>query len=171
MALALLVVLAPPHFENANFVVTTVGEHLCRNRCASYKRRADGDLLAVAHSQNLINGYFDSDVRRHLFYFDFIAGAYFVLLATGFYDRVHGKTPFALFPRFIPVCCVYEGTGECLKFRYLSQKVAMRDACAADGERRFPAGAMVGARCCLMLAWSGWPGTGVHHADYNQRFP
>ncbi len=91
MPLLLPVVLAAPHLEDAHLVMTTLRQHRDRNRGPRHQRRAHDDALAAAHRQNLVEGDFGSDVRRHLFYLDLVAGSNLVLLATGFYDRVHGN--------------------------------------------------------------------------------
>ena len=44
---------------------------------------------AVADCQHLVDHDFLAHVRSNLFYFDFFAGSNLVLLAAGFYDRVH----------------------------------------------------------------------------------
>jgi hypothetical protein len=46
-------------------------------------------FAAVADSQNLVDHDFLAYVRSNLFYFNFFAGSNAILLATGFYDRVH----------------------------------------------------------------------------------
>ena len=51
------------------------------------------DAFAFADHQHLIENDFRADVRRYLFYLEFFAGGNLVLLAAGFYDRVHGGTP------------------------------------------------------------------------------
>ncbi|MNG30804.1 hypothetical protein D3C84_1164930 [compost metagenome] len=64
-------------------------QHRGRHRCAGHQGRADLDLCAVADSQNLVDHDFLANVRSNLFYFNFFAGSNAILLATGFYDRVH----------------------------------------------------------------------------------
>src|SRR5690606_11911514 len=90
MALRLAIVLAPAHLEDADLVVTTLGNHRCRNRCPVHEGGADRKLVAAADRQDLVDRDFCSDVRRYLFYFQFLAGSDAILLAAGFYDRVHG---------------------------------------------------------------------------------
>lgn len=50
---------------------------------------ANLQFSAVADSQNLVNHDLLAYFRSNLFYFDFFAGSNAILLATGFYDRVH----------------------------------------------------------------------------------
>jgi hypothetical protein len=47
------------------------------------------DAFAFADHQHLIEDHFRAHVRRYLFYFEFFAGGNLILLAAGFYDRVH----------------------------------------------------------------------------------
>src|SRR5690606_11893158 len=91
MALGLAIVLAPAHLEDADLVVTTLRKHRCRNRRPVDERRADRDLVAAADREDLVDRDFRPDVRRYLFYFQFLAGSDAILLAAGFYDRVHGS--------------------------------------------------------------------------------
>ncbi len=46
-------------------------------------------LAAVADCQYLVDHDFLAYVRSNLFYFNFFAGSNAILLAPGFYDRVH----------------------------------------------------------------------------------
>src|SRR5690606_10706894 len=92
MALALLVVLATAHLEDAHFVVTTLRQNSCFDGCASHQGRADFQFSAVSDSQHLVDHDLLANVRSNLFYFDLFASSNFVLLATGFYDRVHRET-------------------------------------------------------------------------------
>jgi hypothetical protein len=46
-------------------------------------------VAADADSQNLVDHDLLAYVRSNLFYFDLFAGSNAILLATGFYDRVH----------------------------------------------------------------------------------
>jgi len=89
MALALLVVLTTTHLENAHLVVLAVCHHSGSHSCAGHQGRANLEFSAVADSQNLVNHDLLAYVRSNLFYFDFFAGSNAILLATGFYDRVH----------------------------------------------------------------------------------
>ena len=91
MALLLAIVLAATHLEDADLLVPALGKHRCRNRRPCHQRRADRKLVACADRQHLVDRDFSSDVRRYLFYFEFFASSNLVLLAAGFYDRVHGN--------------------------------------------------------------------------------
>ena len=59
------------------------------DRSAGHQGRAHLEFSAVADSQNLVDHDFLAYVRSNLFYFDFFAGSNAILLAAGFYDRVH----------------------------------------------------------------------------------
>src|SRR6185369_768034 len=89
MPLALLIVLATAHLEDANLVVLAVRHHSGFHSCAGHQGGADLDLAAVADGQNLVDHDLLAYVRSNLFYFNFFAGSNAILLATGFYDRVH----------------------------------------------------------------------------------
>ena len=47
----------------------------------------------IRDHQDLIEDNLSANVCRYLFYFDFFAGGNSILLAAGFYDRVHCLTP------------------------------------------------------------------------------
>eukprot|EP01137_Pigoraptor_chileana_P032081 Opistho-2@20891 len=89
MALTFLIVLATAHLEDANLVVQAVRQHRDCHRCAGHQGRANLDFSAVSDSQNLVDHDFLAYVRSNLFYFNFLAGSNAILLAAGFYDRVH----------------------------------------------------------------------------------
>src|SRR5215218_10277500 len=89
MPLALLIVLATAHLEDANLVVLAVRHHSGNHSCAGHQGCADLDLAAVSNGKNLVDHDFLAYVRSNLFYFNFFAGSNAILLATGFYDRVH----------------------------------------------------------------------------------
>ena len=55
------------------------------------QRRTKFNGFASAHCEHLIQSDFGADVCRYLFYFQFFTSSNFVLLAAGFYDRVHGN--------------------------------------------------------------------------------
>ena len=80
--------------EPALTVWPALGKHRRRNRRPCHQRRADRELVACADRQHLVDRDFSSDVRRYLFYFEFFAGSVAILLAAGFYDRVHGLNLF-----------------------------------------------------------------------------
>src|SRR5574340_795823 len=90
VALALAVMLAAAHFENAHLVAAALCYHFGLDRGAADQRCAHFDRLTLADHQYLIQHDFGTDVCRYLFYLKFFAGAHPVLLAAGFYDRIHG---------------------------------------------------------------------------------
>ena len=89
MALVLLVVLAAAHLENLHLGMPTVRDHFRRDLRSGDERRTDLDGLAFADHKHLVQSDFRAHVRRYLFYFDLFAGCDAILLAAGFYDRVH----------------------------------------------------------------------------------
>src|SRR3954468_24421927 len=98
MALVLLVVLAAAHLEDAHLLVLAVRDDRRLHRGTGHQGDADLQVAAVAERENLIDRDFLADVRSNLFYLDLVAGSNAILLASGFYDRVHsdllkGETP------------------------------------------------------------------------------
>jgi hypothetical protein len=91
MPLVLLVMLAPAHLEDTHLGMTPLCKHRRRDRRATNHRHAYLDLVATADGKDLVKLDVGSDVCGYLFYFDFVAGAHLILLAAGFYDRVHGN--------------------------------------------------------------------------------
>ena len=89
MALMLLVVLATTHLEDAHFVVLTLLNDLGRHGCARHQRSADLQFAASSHCQHFTEHHFLANVRSNLFYFNLVADGNAILLASGFYDRVH----------------------------------------------------------------------------------
>jgi len=89
MALALLVVLAAAHLEDADLVVLSMCQDSGCDCCAGYQGGTDPDFCAVADSKHLIDHNLLAYIRSNLFYFDFFARSNTILFATGFYDRVH----------------------------------------------------------------------------------
>ncbi|MNN96311.1 hypothetical protein D3C81_2152730 [compost metagenome] len=85
----LSIVLATTQLEDAHFVVLAVGNNRCLHRRAGHQGCTNLDFSAVADSQNLVDHNFLAYVRSNLFYFDFFASSNAILLAAGFYDRVH----------------------------------------------------------------------------------
>src|SRR5690606_6008521 len=90
MALALLVVLATAHLEDFDLGMTALCKNSSLDHGAFNERRADLQLLAFANRQHLVQRNFLPNVCRYLFDLEFLAGGNTVLLATSFYDRVHG---------------------------------------------------------------------------------
>jgi len=93
MALALLVVLAAAHFENANFFATAMGHNFGNYRCTRYEGRANNQVCTVTNGQHFVELDFTTHIRSDLFYFQFIASGNAILLATSFYDCVHEEIP------------------------------------------------------------------------------
>src|SRR5947209_3589201 len=89
MTLALLVVLATAHLEDAHFVVQPMRHHSGFDSRTGHQGSADLVLVAVDDGEHLVDHDFLAYVRSNLFYFNFFAGSNAILLATGFYDRVH----------------------------------------------------------------------------------
>jgi hypothetical protein len=81
--------LATTHLEDADLVVTALRKHSALTCSAGDERRADLHGLAFADHENLVKGDFCANFCRYLFYFQFFASDNAILLATGFYDRVH----------------------------------------------------------------------------------
>jgi hypothetical protein len=93
MTLMLLIVLAPAQFENAHLVMAPLGKDFRLHGRSADERPAHLEVFAVGDKQHLVEDDFSADFRRQLFYFQFFAGSDTVLLAAGFYDRVHVETP------------------------------------------------------------------------------
>lgn len=89
MALTFLIVLATTHLENAHLVVLAMSHDRGLDRCAGHQGRANLEFSAVADSQNLVDHDLLAYFRSNLFYLNFFASGNAILLATGFYDRVH----------------------------------------------------------------------------------
>lgn len=89
VTLTFLIVLATTHFENAHFVVLAVRNYCDRNGRAGHQGCANFQFSAVTDRQNFVEHNFLAYVRSNLFYFNFFAGSNPILLAAGFYDRVH----------------------------------------------------------------------------------
>ena len=91
----LLVVLAAAHLEDVHLVAAPVRDDGGLDGRARDDGLTQTDALAFADHQHLIEHDFCAHVRRYLFYLEFFAGGNLVLLAAGFYDRVHEWTPLA----------------------------------------------------------------------------
>jgi len=89
MASVLLVVLTTAHLENRHFVVTSVGNDSYLDGSTFDQRRTELNRFAFSNCEHLVERDFSANVCRYLFYFQFFADDNFMLLATGFYDRVH----------------------------------------------------------------------------------
>jgi hypothetical protein len=106
MPLVLLVVLAAAHLEDLDLLAATVRHHRCLDRRTCDGRLTETDAFAFADHENLIDDHFCAHVRRYLFYLEFFAGGNLVLLAAGFYDRVH---------EWDSACCAFPGIRESLE--------------------------------------------------------
>jgi hypothetical protein len=87
--LALLVMLATPHLEDADLVMFAMRKDRRCNCCTGHQGSANPNFGAISDGQNLVNDNLLAYVRSNLFYFNFFAGSNTILFATGFYDRVH----------------------------------------------------------------------------------
>jgi hypothetical protein len=89
MALGLLVVLAAAHLEDLHLLAAPVGDDGSGDRRSGHQGITDLQGVAIRDHQDLIEDNLSANVCRYLFYFDFLAGGNSILLAAGFYDRVH----------------------------------------------------------------------------------
>lgn len=102
--------LAPAHFEYMHLVAAPVRHNLRLDRCAGDKRRAESDFVPVRDHQNLVDDDFGPNISHELFDFELGARCNAVLLAAGFYDRIHDLTLFTSWlagygkPNIIPNC-------------------------------------------------------------------
>ena len=85
----LLVMLAATHLEDAHLVVLTVRQNCGDDAGTRDPGGSDFQVCAASDGQHLIDRDVLAHVRSYLFYLDLFAGCNLVLLATGFYDRVH----------------------------------------------------------------------------------
>ncbi|KGC29702.1 hypothetical protein X979_5717 [Burkholderia pseudomallei MSHR7527] len=85
----LLVVLPATHLEDGDLGMTTVRYDGSLDGSPTDQRRTELNRFAFAHCENLVERDFCVNVCRYLFYFQFFANGNLVLLAAGFYDRVH----------------------------------------------------------------------------------
>src|SRR6266702_2985621 len=89
VTLMFLIMLAPPHLENLDLLATSVSEHSSLDHRAGERGLTEADSFAIANHQYLIETHLRAHVRRYLFYLEFFARDNAILLAAGFYDRVH----------------------------------------------------------------------------------
>src|SRR5436305_3602459 len=89
MALPLLIMLATAHLEDAHLVVPAVADHRGLDDGACNQGSPDLQIGAATDSQHLVDRDLLADIRSNLFYLDLLACGNLVLLAAGFYDRVH----------------------------------------------------------------------------------
>src|SRR5690348_15525289 len=97
MPLVLLIMLATAHLEDLHLLAAAVRHDRGFHGGAGDYGLTETDAFAFADHQYLIEDHFRAHVRRYLFYLEFFAGGNLVLLAAGFYDRVHEWTPLVLF--------------------------------------------------------------------------
>src|SRR5688572_25201678 len=93
MALRALIVLAPAHLEDLDLHAAAVAEDGGRDFRSGHEGVTELHGVSVRDHQDLVEDNLSANVCRYLFYFDFLAGGNSVLLAAGFYDRVHCRTP------------------------------------------------------------------------------
>src|SRR5690349_24155804 len=89
MSLRLLVVLAAAHLEDLHLRAATVGDDRRLHFRAGDKRVTELHGVSIRDHEHLVEDDLSANVCRYLFYFDFLAGGNAILLAAGFYDRVH----------------------------------------------------------------------------------
>src|SRR5947207_14800152 len=92
VTLMLLIMLAPPHLEDLDFLAASMGEHGGLDRRTGQRRLSETHSIAIAHHQYLIQSDLRAHVRQYLFYLEFFAGGNPILLASGLDDRVHGSS-------------------------------------------------------------------------------
>ncbi len=83
VALTAAVALLRLHLEDVDFLLLAGLVGSAGNGCTGNIRRANGQALAVANCKHLVKGYSRAVIHAKLFYVDYIAFGYFVLLATG----------------------------------------------------------------------------------------
>ncbi len=81
--------LTTAHLENLDLVVAAVGQHGGLNGSTLNQRGANFHGLAFAYHEDLVEGDLRANFCRYLFYFKFFASDDAILLAAGFYDRIH----------------------------------------------------------------------------------
>ena len=92
MSLTFLIMFTPAHLENLDLFMTALRHNRCLNLSTFDQWGTETNGLAFAYGQNLVKSDLGSNVSRYLFYFIFFACDNLVLLAAGFYDRVHGNS-------------------------------------------------------------------------------
>jgi len=89
MALMFLIMLTSTHFENLDLVMTALGNDFRRYRGTCDERGSDLYGFPFADHENLVKCNLCAHFCRYLFYFEFFASDDAILLAAGFYDRIH----------------------------------------------------------------------------------
>jgi hypothetical protein len=82
MTLPLLVMLAPPHFEDANLVMQPVCHDSGLHQSAVNPGRPNLHRIALANGQHLVNDDFLTNIGINKLYFDFLASSNAILLST-----------------------------------------------------------------------------------------
>ena len=82
-----------PAFSAASQASATVRDDGGLDRRARDGGLPETDAFAFADHQHLVEDHFCAHVRRYLFYLPCFAGSDAILLAAGFYDRIHDGTP------------------------------------------------------------------------------
>src|SRR5258708_8809970 len=89
MPLRLLVVLAAAQLEDLHLRAASVGDDGGRNFRSGHQGITELYGVSIRNHEDLVEDNLSANVCRYLFYFDFFAGGNTILLAAGFYDRVH----------------------------------------------------------------------------------
>ncbi len=89
MPLGLAVVLTTTHLENAHLVAAAVGYDGRLHSRTCQHGRTHLDVVTIGNHQYVAKCDFGADIGFQLFYFEFVARGYAILLATGFNDRIH----------------------------------------------------------------------------------
>src|SRR5690242_1528916 len=89
MPLRFRVVLAAAQLEDLHFHAAPVTEHRGRDLRPGHEGVTELHGVSIRDHEHLVEDDLSANVCRYLFYFDFLAGGNAILLAAGFYDRVH----------------------------------------------------------------------------------
>src|SRR5699024_10859642 len=89
MALRATIAFAPAHLEHLDLFVTALRKNGGFDHGTVDKGRTNFNCTALANRKYLVKRDFLPNVSRYLFYLEFLAGRNTILLAPGFYDRVH----------------------------------------------------------------------------------
>ena len=82
MAHTLHVVLTTTELDDADFIVTTLGDHFSHNSGARYNWSADVNVVAIGDQQNAIKSYGFAGSDFQIFDLQVFTWSYLVLLAT-----------------------------------------------------------------------------------------
>jgi hypothetical protein len=150
VAAVLLIVLAATHLEDAHLVVLAVRHHGGLHAGAGHQGSPDLQVAPFPTAKDLVDHDLLAHVRSNLFYLDLFAGSNLVLLATGFYDRVH----VCLFGLFTSIHRRRNGSQAC-RSRGLTHERTRDDSRRPGLYAEFSAPACAGWR----HRSAGWPGT------------